>query len=147
LICITFFTLASLACGLAQTQWFLVIARAIQGFGGAVVAAVSLSLMMALFTESRERAKAMGFFGFVAAGGGSIGVLLGGLLTGALNWHWVFLVNIPVGLAVLILSVFFLSKNETATGSKKIDFLGAVCITSALILAVYAIVNGNNVGW
>src|SRR5947208_11315837 len=87
LIGITLFTLASLACGLATTQGFLVGARAIQGLGGAVVSAVSLSLIMNLFPESAERAKAMGFFGFVAAGGGSIGVLLGGVLTNVLNWH------------------------------------------------------------
>src|SRR5207248_2042577 len=104
LIGITLFTLASLACGMARAQGFLVTARAIQGLGGAVVSAVALSLIMNLFTEPAERAKAMGFFGFVAAGGGSIGVLLGGVLTNALNWHWVFLVNLPVGVAVVALS-------------------------------------------
>src|SRR5207253_6000955 len=85
---ITLFTLASLACGLATTQWFLVTARAVQGVGGAVASAVALSLMMTLFTEPADRAKAMGIFGFVASGGGSIGVLLGGVLTDVLNWHW-----------------------------------------------------------
>ena len=75
----------------------LVAARAVQGLGGAVVSAVALSLMMTLFTEPAERAKAMGVFGFVAAGGGSIGVLLGGVLTDALDWHWIFLVNVPIG--------------------------------------------------
>ena len=98
---IMLFTLSSLACGLATTQGFLVTARAIQGLGGAVVSAVALSLIMTLFPEPAERAKAMGVFGFVAAGGGSIGVLLGGVLTNALNWHWVFLVNLPVGVAVV----------------------------------------------
>src|ERR1700736_3934935 len=101
LIGITLFTLASFACGLAMTQGFLVTARAIQGLGGAVVSAVALSLIMPLFAEPAARARAMGFFGFVAAGGGSIGVLLGGVLTNALNWHWVFLVNLPVGVAVV----------------------------------------------
>src|SRR5437016_3759122 len=90
---ITLFTLASLACGLATTQGLLVAARAVQGIGGAVASAVALSLMMNLFTEPAERAKAMGIFGFVAAGGGSIGVLLGGVLTDLINWHWIFLVN------------------------------------------------------
>src|SRR5438477_12922524 len=88
---ITLFTLASLCCGLSTTQTMLVSARAVQGLGGAVASAVSLSLMVNLFTEPAERAKAMGIFGFVAAGGGSIGVLLGGILTGSLNWHWIFL--------------------------------------------------------
>ncbi len=82
------------------TQWLLVSARAVQGVGGAVVSAVALSLIMTLFTSRAERTKAMGVFGFVMAGGGSIGVLLGGVLTDALSWHWVFLVNLPVGVAV-----------------------------------------------
>src|SRR4029079_5558777 len=81
-------TLASLGCGLANSQGFLVGARAVQGVGGAIASAVSLSLMVNLFTEPAERAKAMGFFGFVAAGGGSMGVLLGGVLTNSLDWHW-----------------------------------------------------------
>ena len=97
---IALFTAASLACGLADSQDMLVAARAVQGLGGAVVSAVALSLIMTLFTEPGERAKAMGVFGFVAAGGGSIGVLLGGVLTDALDWHWIFLVNLPIGVAV-----------------------------------------------
>ena len=101
LIGITLFTLASLACGLATTQGLLVVARAVQGLGGAIVSAVALSLIMTLFTEPGERAKAMGVFGFVAAGGGTIGVLLGGVLTDTLNWHWIFLVNVPIGVAVV----------------------------------------------
>ena len=87
---LTLFTAASLACGLAQGQTLLIVARAAQGLGGAVVSAVSLSLIMNLFTEPGERARAMGVYGFVCAGGGSIGVLLGGLLTSALSWHWIF---------------------------------------------------------
>src|SRR5438270_7345854 len=97
LIGITLFTAASLACGLATSKGFLIAARSVQGVGGAIASAVALSLMMTLFTEPGERAKAMGIFGFVAAGGGSIGVLLGGILTGSLNLHWIFLVNVPIG--------------------------------------------------
>ncbi|MDF3036770.1 MAG: antiporter-2 family protein, partial [Paucimonas sp.] len=93
LIGITLFTFASAACGLAQSQTMLIAARAVQGLGGAVVSAISLSLIMNLFTDAGERAKALGVYGFVCAGGGSIGVLLGGLLTGAFSWHWIFLVN------------------------------------------------------
>src|SRR5438552_17360295 len=89
LIGITLLTLASLACGLATTQGFLVTARAIQGLGGAIVSVVALSLIMNLLVEPVERAKAMGVYGFVSAGGGSVGVLLGGLLTNTLNWHWI----------------------------------------------------------
>src|SRR5438876_4713398 len=102
---ITLFTVASLACGLSTTRGLLVAARAIQGLGGAVVSAVALSLIMNLFTEPAERAKAMGVFGFVMAGGGSIGVLLGGVLTDTLNWHWIFLVNVPIGAVVYVLSL------------------------------------------
>src|SRR3954469_17558557 len=94
---IALFTVASLACGLSTSQNMLIAARAVQGLGGAVVSAVALSLIMTLFQEPAERAKAMGFFGFVMAGGGSIGVLLGGVLTDLFSWHWIFLVNLPVG--------------------------------------------------
>jgi EmrB/QacA subfamily drug resistance transporter len=143
------FTLASLACGIATTQAFLVTARAVQGLGGAVVSAVSLSLIMNLFAEPAERARAMGFFGFVAAGGGSIGVLLGGLLTGALNWHWVFLVNIPIGIAVFAASLAVLPGGTAGSDARRprLDVGGAVTITGALLLAVYAVVNGNAAGW
>ena len=104
IIGITLFTAASAACGLATSQEFLIGARAIQGLGGAVVSAVALSLTMTLFTEPADRAKAMGVIGFIAAGGGSIGVVLGGVLTDLLDWHWIFLVNIPIGVAVVALS-------------------------------------------
>src|SRR6202011_4715181 len=147
LVGIALFTLASLACGLAFTQGFLITARAIQGLGGAVVSAVALSLMMNLFTEPAERAKAMGVFGFVAAGGGSIGVLLGGVLTGSLNWHWIFLVNLPMGVAVVALSLVLLPAGRGPAPAARLDIAGALSVTAALMLAVYAIVNGNQAGW
>ncbi len=144
---IALFTLASTACGLATSQEMLIGARAVQGIGGAVVSAVALSLMMTLFTEPAERAKAMGVFGFVASGGGSIGVLLGGVLTDVLNWHWIFLVNVPVGILVVVLSLMLIPAARVPTAAVKLDVAGAVTVTSALMLAVYAIVNGNEVGW
>jgi len=144
---ISLFTLASIACGLATTQGFLVGARAVQGLGGAIASAVALSLMMTLFTEPAERAKAMGVFGFVAAGGGSIGVLLGGVLTDTLDWHWIFLVNVPIGAAVIALSLRLLPAARMAAQPGRLDIAGAVTVTSALMLAVYAIVNGNQAGW
>jgi EmrB/QacA subfamily drug resistance transporter len=144
---ITLFTVASLACGLATSQGFLVTARAVQGLGGAVASAVSLSLMMTLFTEPAERAKAMGVFGFVAAGGGSIGVLLGGVLTGTLNWHWIFLVNFPIGVLVVALTLRLLPGGAGAAVRGRIDVAGAVTVTASLMLAVYAVVNGNQTGW
>jgi EmrB/QacA subfamily drug resistance transporter len=143
---IALFTLASLCCGLASSQAFLVTARAVQGLGGAVASAVSLSLMMNMFTEPAERAKAMGVFGFVAAGGGSIGVLLGGILTDTLDWHWIFLVNIPIGVAVVLLSLKLLPAGRGPAGVR-LDAAGAITVTASLMLAVYAIVNGNQNGW
>jgi EmrB/QacA subfamily drug resistance transporter len=143
---ITLFTLASLACGLATSQEFLVAARAVQGVGGAVVSAVALSLVMTLFTEPAERAKAMGVFGFVLSGGGTAGVLLGGVLTDVLNWHWIFLVNLPVGVGVFALSLALLPGGR-GHASGRLDVAGAVTVTASLMLAVYAIVNGNEVGW
>ena len=141
------FTLASLACGLANSQGLLIVARAVQGLGGAVVSAVALSLIMVLFTETTERAKAMGIFGFVMAGGGSIGVLLGGVLTDALDWHWIFLVNLPVGAAVFALCLALIPAGRGVAGAGRLDIAGAVTVTTSLMLAVYAIVNGNAAGW
>ena len=141
------FTLASLACGLASSQELLLGARAVQGLGAAVVSAVALSLMMTLFTEAADRAKAMGVFGFVAAGGGSLGVLLGGILTDVLNWHWIFLVNVPVGILVVVLTLKLVPTSRGAAATGRLDIAGAVTVTAALMLAVYAIVNGNQEGW
>ncbi len=143
---ITLFTVASLCCGLATSQAMLVSARAVQGLGGAIASAVALSLMMTLFTEPAERAKAMGIFGFVAAGGGSIGVVLGGVLTDVLNWHWIFLVNLPIGVAVCALSVRLLPAGRGPAGGR-LDVFGAITVTASLMTAVYAIVNGNQAGW
>jgi EmrB/QacA subfamily drug resistance transporter len=144
---ITLFTLASLGCGLAGSQEFLIGARAVQGLGAAVVSAVALSLIVTLFTQPDERAKAMGVFGFVAAGGGSIGVLLGGILTDALDWHWIFLVNVPIGVAVFALTLALIPSARGQALAGRIDVAGAVSVTAALMLAVYAIVNGNEQGW
>ncbi|MGR3906930.1 DHA2 family efflux MFS transporter permease subunit [Burkholderia sp. SR8] len=141
------FTLASLGCGLAQSQTMLIAARAVQGFGGAIVSAVSLSLIMNLFTEPGERARAMGVYGFVCAGGGSIGVLLGGLLTSSLSWHWIFLVNLPIGIAVYAMCVALLPRMRAPAGAARLDVAGAVTVTASLMLAVYGIVGGNEAGW
>ncbi|MBG9390627.1 MFS transporter [Caenimonas aquaedulcis] len=140
------FTLASLACGLAQTQTMLVVARAVQGIGGAVVSAVSLSLIMNLFTEPTDRARAMGVYGFVCAGGGSIGVLLGGFLTGAFSWHWIFMINLPIGIAVAALCMLLIPASPGVRGAR-LDWVGSITVTGALMLAVYAVVGGNEAGW
>jgi EmrB/QacA subfamily drug resistance transporter len=147
LIGIVLFTSSSLVCGLSGTQELLVGARAVQGIGGAIVSAVALSLIVTLFTEPAERAKAMGVFGFVAAGGGSIGVLLGGVLTDVLDWHWIFLVNLPIGVAVFAFCLVVLPSSRGQAAAGRLDVAGAVTVTASLMLAVYAIVNGNAEGW
>jgi EmrB/QacA subfamily drug resistance transporter len=147
LIGIALFTLASLACGFAGSQPVLIAARAAQGLGGAVVDAVALSLIMDLFTETGDRAKAMGVYGFVCSGGGSLGALLGGLLTNAFDWHWIFLVNVPIGVAVVALSLPLLPAARGHVSERHLDVAGAVTVTTSLMLAIYAIVNGNDAGW
>lgn len=146
LLGITLFTAASLACGLAQSQGMLIAARALQGFGGAIVDAIALSLIINLFTEPGERARAMGIYGFVCAGGGSIGVVVGGFLTAAFDWHWVFLVNIPIGVAVYLVCRRLLPESPGAAQGR-LDVAGAATVTLALMLAVYAVVGGNEAGW
>ncbi|HET9864461.1 MAG TPA: MFS transporter [Steroidobacteraceae bacterium] len=147
LLGLVLFTAASLGCGVARTQHVLVAARAIQGIGGAVVTAVALSLIMDLFTETGERARAMGIYGFVCSAGGSIGVLLGGFLTTALNWHWIFLVNLPIGVLVYFACLRLLPHLPGTASDQKLDIAGAITITGALMLAVYAIVDGHEAGW
>jgi EmrB/QacA subfamily drug resistance transporter len=147
LIGIVAFTAASLLCGLSTSQGMLVTARAVQGLGGALVSAVALSLVMMLFTEQADRAKAMGIFGFVLSGGGVIGVLAGGILTDLLSWHWIFFINIPIGVAVFVLSTRLLPGESALASRGRLDVAGAISITAALMLAVYAIVNGNSNGW
>jgi EmrB/QacA subfamily drug resistance transporter len=144
---IALFTVASLACGVASSQEMLVAARAVQGIGGAVVSAVAFSLLMTIFTEAADRAKAMGVFGFVLSGGGVVGVLAGGVLTDILSWNWIFLVNLPVGVAVYVLSLKLLPGGRMPAASRRIDAAGAITVTAALMLAVYAIINGNEQGW
>jgi EmrB/QacA subfamily drug resistance transporter len=142
-----FFTAASLACGFANSQWLLVGARFAQGLGGAVVSSIALSLIMNLFQEAGERAKAMGIYGFVCAAGGSIGVLVGGLLTTGLNWHWIFLVNLPIGIAVCGFCVTLLPDDRPQKSAQRLDAAGAIIITLSLMFAIYGIVNGNEAGW
>jgi EmrB/QacA subfamily drug resistance transporter len=146
LIGIAEFTVASLLCGLATSQTFLIVARSAQGLGAAIVSAIALSLIMILFTEPAERAKAMGVIGFVLSGGGTAGVLLGGTLTDLLSWHWIFFVNIPVGVAAVLLCRVLLPP-DAAMRRGNLDVAGAVTVTASLMLAVYAIVNGNQNGW
>ena len=141
------FTVTSLACGLAASQESLVVARALQGFGGAIVSVVALSLIMTIFTEPAERAKAMGIFGFVLSGGGTAGVLLGGVLTDLFAWNWIFLVNLPIGIAVFLFALSLLPNDKGDASDRRLDIAGAVTVTAAVMLGTYAVINGNENGW
>jgi EmrB/QacA subfamily drug resistance transporter len=143
----TAFTAASVVCGVSTTKGTLIVARAVQGLGGAVVSAVAFSLIAVLFTEPSERTKAIGALGFVMSGGGSIGVLAGGVLTDLVGWHWIFLVNLPIGIAVAATGVKVLPAVRTGADERRLDVGGAVAITGAMVAAVDAIVNGNTAGW
>jgi EmrB/QacA subfamily drug resistance transporter len=147
LLGLAIFTTLSLACGLASSQGFLVAARALQGFGGAIVSVVALSLIMTIFTEPAERAKAMGIFGFVLSGGGTAGVLLGGVLTDLFAWNWIFLVNLPIGITVFVLCLSLLPDDRGTAQEGRLDVAGAVTVTAAVMLGTYAVINGNENGW
>ncbi len=144
---VVLFTVSSLACGLATSPALLILARAIQGVGSAVVSAVAMSLIMMLFPEGPGRVRAMGYFGFCSAGGGSVGVLLGGLMVGALGWRSIFLVNVPIGAAVVALALRLLPADPGRALKGPLDVAGAVSVTSALLLAVWGVVNVETWGW
>jgi EmrB/QacA subfamily drug resistance transporter len=141
------FTGASLLCGLAQSQGLLIGARFVQGIGGATTSAVILGMIVTMFPEPRERAKAIGVYSFVASAGASIGLLLGGILTQALNWHWIFFVNLPIGIATALLAVRLVEGNEGIGLREGADIAGAVLVTAALMLGVYTILEVDQYGW
>jgi EmrB/QacA subfamily drug resistance transporter len=142
------FSAASFACGIAQTQEWLVAARFVQGVGGAMTSAVILGMIVTMFPEPREQAKAIGVFGFVASAGASIGLLVGGVLTQSINWHWIFFVNIPIGIATAALATRLLERDRGTGLGRGADFPGAALITGALMLSVYTIVKpAADTGW
>jgi EmrB/QacA subfamily drug resistance transporter len=134
------FTVASLACGLAQSQEMLVAARFVQGIGGAMTSAVILGMIVTMFPEPADQAKAIGVYGFVASAGGSVGLLVGGVLTQSINWHWIFFVNIPIAIVTAVLATRLLERDRGIGWGDGADVLGALLVTSALMLAVYTIV-------
>src|SRR4051795_3820767 len=134
------FTLASLLCGAAQSKEVLVAARFVQGVGGAMTSAVVLGMIVTMFPDPREQAKAIGVYSFVASAGGSIGLLAGGVLTQAINWHWIFFVNVPIGIVTAVLAVRLLNRQPGLGLSAGADVPGALLITGALMLGVYTIV-------
>ncbi|HEY8860656.1 MAG TPA: MFS transporter [Candidatus Limnocylindria bacterium] len=141
------FTAASLACGLAPTQWVLLAARAIQGIGGAIVQAVAFSLILELFREPGPRAKAMSVWGFVSSAGGAVGVVLGGVLTQTGDWHLIFLLNVPIGIVAIALARPLLPSGRGVGLAAGVDLWGALAITAAPILAVYGILQASDAGW
>src|SRR4051812_12499735 len=141
------FTGASLLCGLAESQAVLVGARFVQGIGGALTSAVILGMIVTLFPEPAERAKAIGVYSFVASAGASIGLLLGGVLTEAISWHWIFFVNLPIGLLTAVLTVRLLAREGGIGFGGGADVHGGILVTPALMLAVYTLVGASDHGW
>jgi EmrB/QacA subfamily drug resistance transporter len=141
------FTTASLVCGLSQSEGMLVAARFVQGIGGALASAVILGMIVTMFPEPREQARAIGVYSFVASAGASIGLLLGGVLTQSISWHWIFFVNIPIGVGTAIFAWRLVEKDKGLGLSEGADVAGAVLVTSALMLGVYTIVKAADYGW
>jgi EmrB/QacA subfamily drug resistance transporter len=147
LIGLAVFTAASLLCGVAQSQGVLIGARLLQGIGGALTSAVILGMIVTMFPEPREQAKAIGVYSFVASAGASIGLLLGGVLTEAINWHWIFFVNLPIGIATALLALRLVERDQGIGIRNGADVLGALLITSGVMLLVYTILEVSDYGW
>jgi EmrB/QacA subfamily drug resistance transporter len=141
------FSLASLAGGLAQSEPWLIAARAVQGLGGAIVSPAALSIITTTFAEGAERNRALGVWGAVAGAGGAAGVLLGGVLTSGLSWRWVLFVNVPIGVLCAFLAPRLLVESHAEAENRNFDIPGAVTVTAGLALLVYALVDAVNVGW
>jgi EmrB/QacA subfamily drug resistance transporter len=141
------FTIASLLCAMAQTQAMLIGARFLQGVGGALSSAVILGMIVTMFPEPREQAKAIGIYGFVASAGGSIGLLAGGALTEAINWHWIFFINVPIGIVTGFLALRLVEAREGLGLAAGADVPGAALLTGGLMLGVYTILQVHEQGW
>src|SRR4051794_32543261 len=147
LIGLALFVAASALCGAAQSQTVLIAARFAQGVGGAMSSAVILGMIVTMFPQPAEQAKAIGVFSFVASAGASIGLLAGGVITEAINWHWIFFVNLPIGVATALLAVRLVPRDKGIGLRNGADVLGAVLVTGALMLGVYTIVKAQDYGW
>ena len=147
LVGVALFTSASLACGAADSQILLISARFVQGLGAALSSSVILAIIVADFPIPRERAKAMSSYIIVAVGGGSLGLLVGGYVTQALSWHWIFFINIPIGVATFVAGAVLIEENTGLGFRAGLDIGGAVLSTAGLMLAVYAIVSSSQYGW
>src|SRR5689334_23877435 len=147
LVGVAAFTVASLLCGLANDRTELVVARFVQGTSAALMASMILGILVTMFREAGERARAMAVYAFVASSGGSIGLLLGGVLTEALNWHWIFFINIPIGVATLFLGWTLIEGSDGLGFAHGVDVLGGALAVAAPTVAVYTIVNASGWGW
>jgi EmrB/QacA subfamily drug resistance transporter len=141
------FTIASVLSGLTTDEVMLVAARALQGLGAALSAGVIIALIVTDFPKPHERAQAMSIFTLVIAGGGSFGLLAGGLLTQMINWHWIFFINLPIGLATLVLGWWLIRENNTQGVGREVDIAGSVLVSAAMMVGVYAIVTASDQGW
>ncbi len=144
---VAIFTVSSFLCGMSNTQALLIGSRFVQGAGAAVMAAMVLSLLVTLFPEPRERLKAMSVYAFVASAGGSIGLLVGGVLTQVVSWHWIFFINVPIGVTTLVLASALIPRQPGLGLSHGLDLAGALLVTATPSLLVYAIVSGSQNGW
>jgi EmrB/QacA subfamily drug resistance transporter len=144
---VTLFTLASLACGIAQSETWIIIARGVQGLAGAFMSPAALSIILVTYREGHERNVALSVWGAVASGGAAVGVLLGGILTQYLDWRWNFFVNVPVGLLVVIAAVKLLDRHESTPDHNELDLPGAILVTGGLMSLVYALVKAPADGW
>jgi EmrB/QacA subfamily drug resistance transporter len=147
LVGLTVFTAASLVCGLSSSQGVLIAARFVQGAGGAMTAAVILGMIVTMFPKPSEQAQAIAVYSFVAAAGGALGLLLGGVITQEISWHWIFFVNLPIGLATGFLSLRLLPSDKGLGIGEGADLLGAILLVSSLMLIVYTIVEASRYGW
>ena len=147
LVGLAIFTVASVLCATAQTQGMLIVARFVQGVGGALTSAVVLGMIVTMFPEPREQAKALGVYGFVASAGGSIGLLAGGVLTDAINWHWIFFINAPIGVLTMVLALRWIEARPGLGVKQGADLPGAVLLTAGLMLGVYTILGVIEYGW
>src|SRR5256885_7631903 len=144
---VALFTIASLVCGLASSEAMLIVARAVQGLGAAIITPAALSIVMTSFEEGPERNKALGIWGALGGSGAAVGVLAGGVLTKYLGWEWIFFVNVPVGALVLTLTPRIVRESRREGAERRYDALGAVLVSAGLALLVYAISEAPNVGW
>src|ERR1700727_413015 len=141
------FSAASLLNGLAQSSGMLIVGRGLQGLGGALVSPAALAIITTTFTEAGERNKALGVWSAIAAGGGAVGLIMGGVLTQLASWEWIFIVNVPVGIATILLALRYVPESRADLKHRTFDLAGAVTVTGGLIVLVYAIVKAQSFGW